>query len=61
VSGYADELRQLEETEWEDEQRLERYCATYDELRELRLGLEPPQVRARSEAVRLGRPKGETT
>ncbi len=51
MSSYAAEERELEERELEDEQRLERFAATYDELRELRLGIDLPAVRARAEAA----------
>ncbi len=49
---YAWQERALEEAELEDDRRLELYCATYDELRELRMWGPPDAVLRRERAAR---------
>jgi len=44
MSNFADEERELAERELEDERYFAFHCTTYDELREVRMGIVPARV-----------------
>jgi hypothetical protein len=44
MSNFADEERELAEREFEDERYFASHCTTYDELREVRMGIVPARV-----------------
>ncbi len=57
MSNFAHEERELEEREFEEESWFASHCRTYDELREVRMGIVPRAVIDRARAALTADPE----